>query len=219
MSAKPLLIEDPRIQSFLVKLRDTGNWALSARLSGVSENTAHGWRKRLPGLRAECDGILSIWRGDTGIKKCRKCKVERPIAEFNARDTKQMPRAVCKECYNTVVRNCYSRFKEKSFFKHKAGRAKTRATRLGVPYNIDNEYLEGLWTGYCAVSGVKLTLGTAKEGGCYEETSAELDRLVPEKGYVKGNVAFLSRRMNRIKNNSTREEIELLNNWFNSNES
>lgn len=38
--------------------------------------------------------------------------------------------------------------------------------------------------------------------------SPTLDRIVPEKGYVKGNVAVISHKANRIKNNGSLEELE-----------
>lgn len=47
-----------------------------------------------------------------------------------------------------------------------------------------------------------------------DEFAAELDRFTPELGYVKGNVAFLSRRANRLKNNTTTHELRQLLNWM-----
>jgi hypothetical protein len=47
-----------------------------------------------------------------------------------------------------------------------------------------------------------------------DEMAAELDRFVPEKGYVKGNVHWLSRKANRLKNNSSVEILEKLLEWM-----
>lgn len=47
-----------------------------------------------------------------------------------------------------------------------------------------------------------------------DESAAELDRLVPALGYVKGNVAFISRRINRLKNDATLQELERLVEWL-----
>ncbi len=38
-------------------------------------------------------------------------------------------------------------------------------------------------------------------------SSPSLDRIIPEKGYVKGNVIVVSNKANVIKNNATPEEI------------
>ena len=46
------------------------------------------------------------------------------------------------------------------------------------------------------------------------EYAAELDRFSPELGYVKGNVHWLSRRANRIKNNTSVEVLESLLEWM-----
>ena len=47
--------------------------------------------------------------------------------------------------------------------------------------------------------------------------SPSLDRLEPKKGYVKGNVAWISNRANSMKNDATFEEVELIYNWFKKN--
>jgi hypothetical protein len=39
------------------------------------------------------------------------------------------------------------------------------------------------------------------------DNSPSLDRKTPELGYVRGNVAFISTKANRIKSNATTEEI------------
>jgi len=43
-------------------------------------------------------------------------------------------------------------------------------------------------------------------GGAYPE----LDRIIPHKGYVRGNVRFISSRANNLKNNATKAEIAAL---------
>ena len=43
-------------------------------------------------------------------------------------------------------------------------------------------------------------------GGC-TDTRPELDRIIPEKGYVKGNVAWISGKANRIKSDYTKQEL------------
>jgi len=50
------------------------------------------------------------------------------------------------------------------------------------------------------------------------DNSPSLDKLIPELGYVKGNITVMSVRANRIKNDATRQEIELLLHWMNKQE-
>lgn len=44
--------------------------------------------------------------------------------------------------------------------------------------------------------------------------SAHLDRLDPNKGYVIGNVSWISGRANRIKYNATVEELRAIADWM-----
>lgn len=46
------------------------------------------------------------------------------------------------------------------------------------------------------------------------DNAASIDRVDPSKGYVKGNVAILSRRANRLKNQGSLEEYESIFRWL-----
>lgn len=47
--------------------------------------------------------------------------------------------------------------------------------------------------------------------------SPTLDRIVPEKGYVLGNIAVISHKANAIKQNATAEEILRVAIWLKQN--
>ena len=47
-----------------------------------------------------------------------------------------------------------------------------------------------------------------------EENSGELDRYIPSLGYVRGNVDFMSRRANRVKQDFSLEEMRKLIAWM-----
>ena len=55
----------------------------------------------------------------------------------------------------------------------------------------------------CPVLGIPLVIG---EGAC-SDNSPSIDRIIPELGYVKGNIKVISRRANRIKNDATPDEL------------
>lgn len=80
---------------------------------------------------------------------------------------------------------------------------KTRAKASGVPFFLEPEDID--IPEYCPALGIKLSLTNSPEN---KDTSPSLDRFYPEKGYVKGNVRVISFRANRIKNDSTLEELE-----------
>jgi hypothetical protein len=90
--------------------------------------------------------------------------------------------------------------------------AKMRAARAGVPFDITVEDILAAWPadGRCPALGIPLVKGIGQSG--YE--SPTLDRIVPELGYVKGNIAVLSARANLIKNDATAGEVLAVGVWL-----
>ena len=81
--------------------------------------------------------------------------------------------------------------------------AKKRAKDKGVPFEITREDI--VVPTHCPILGIKLERGIGARN--YVDTSPSLDRIVPEKGYVVGNIAVISMRANRIKNDATTDEL------------
>lgn len=85
-----------------------------------------------------------------------------------------------------------------------------------IPFNIDKSDLEPVRV--CPILGINLNYSNKLSG--YYPDSASVDKIIPELGYVKGNVRIISARANLLKNNATEEEIRLvvnsLKNPFNS---
>lgn len=84
--------------------------------------------------------------------------------------------------------------------------AKHRAKSAGVPFDLIPEDIRIPAT--CPVLGVALVRGRGR--GRATDWSPSIDRVVPELGYVRGNVEVISMRANRIKNNATLEELEAI---------
>ncbi len=147
------------------------------------------------------------------FQECRGCSEDLPVDRFPVRnDRSGRLRPYCKECSNNIERKRYEYHRESQPFKHKCTRAKSRASYLKVPFDLTPEYLENLWTGTCAALGVEISL----TGSRVDEYVAELDRFIPEKGYIQGNVHFLSRKANRLKNNATVEQLRSICEWMES---
>ena len=91
--------------------------------------------------------------------------------------------------------------------------ARRRARELGLACDIDATYLQNIWTGQCPILHVPLMIGK-KRGTISELNLASLDRLDNTKGYIKGNVHFVSFRANNIKSNARFEEFEQIYNWW-----
>ena len=98
-------------------------------------------------------------------------------------------------------------------FKFSAQQARRRARSEGWECNVDIEYLKSIWTGVCPITGVELQIGQAKDT-IPDTYRASLDRLDSTKGYVKGNVQYISFRANNIKTDSSFEEFEQIYFWW-----
>jgi hypothetical protein len=82
--------------------------------------------------------------------------------------------------------------------------AKGRAKRNGLDFNIERE--DCRVPEFCPVLGMKLI----PHDKMHSDDSPTLDRIDNKLGYVKGNVWVISMRANKIKNNSTLEELKAL---------
>jgi hypothetical protein len=80
--------------------------------------------------------------------------------------------------------------------------AKRRAKRFSVPFSI--EVCDVIIPDICPLLGIKLVKGD----DVASDASPSLDRIVPENGYVRGNVWGISYRANAIKRNATFTEFE-----------
>lgn len=85
--------------------------------------------------------------------------------------------------------------------------AKERAEQKGVPFTIELEDI--VVPEFCPILGIPIGVDTGRRDG-----SLSLDRIEPEKGYVLGNIAVVSDRANRIKNNGTAEEHIRIAEWM-----
>ena len=145
------------------------------------------------------------------MKTCNNCQEEKLESEFPARnDRSGRLRPYCRLCAADEQRARYTHHRTNNPFGHRCTRARTRARNLGVPFDLTSEYLESIWTGECPVLKQPIKWSTDRR----DELAAELDRFDPAKGYTQGNVYWLSRKANRIKNNTSVEILENLLEWM-----
>jgi hypothetical protein len=85
--------------------------------------------------------------------------------------------------------------------------AKDRAKKLGIQFDL--KYEDVVMPDVCPIFGTPFEVGN-------KTTGASLDRIIPELGYTRGNVAVISFRANRIKNNATADELERVAAWMRS---
>ena len=81
---------------------------------------------------------------------------------------------------------------------------KHHAKKNNIPFTISFEYAYSLIVDTCPILGIELSW--CEKGRTNLTNCPSLDRIVPEKGYIEGNVAWISNRANVIKNDGTAEE-------------
>lgn len=96
--------------------------------------------------------------------------------------------------------------------------AKSRARRLGVPFDITVDDLS--MPEVCPVLGIPIHYGARGRGRNQAAAdSPSLDRIVPSLGYVKGNVIVVSWRANALKKDATVRELRALADFYGQYES
>ena len=106
--------------------------------------------------------------------------------------------------------NSMQRYRLKNPKAPMIGNARQRAKLHGVPCTLKPEDFD--IPIFCPALGIKLTRGV---NGKSTNSSPSLDRLLPSKGYVKGNVAIISKLANNIKSSATSpEQIKKVYLWM-----
>jgi hypothetical protein len=99
------------------------------------------------------------------------------------------------------------RFIQNNAHRYLLMRAKKRAAEQGLPFDINDTDIE--IPELCPVLGIRLECDVGRRLS-HNRTSPSLDRLRPERGYVKGNVRVISNRANHLKNNGSLEEFKAI---------
>lgn len=143
-------------------------------------------------------------------KECFFCREVKPIDAFNRdvtrRDGRKSRCAVCtrREAseWNTVnpkkARARALRWQRANPSAYLYIATKSRAKRLGILFDLSKEDM--IIPKVCPVLGIPIARSLTKGP---RDGSPNVDRIIPSRGYVKGNVHIISALANRIKNNQT----------------
>jgi hypothetical protein len=140
------------------------------------------------------------------LAPCSDCKQLLPVIDFyqasNGRKTILGTSTVsmCPKCANNRYKNLDPRIK--LYYG-----ARKRALSDGQKFTITVDDIVIPET--CPVFGDKIEDGTGSGpiGGGFNDYSASLDRIDNSKGYEPGNIAVISRRANRTKNDSSVSDL------------
>jgi hypothetical protein len=157
--------------------------------------------------------------------KCKRCKVDKLLLATNRcldcqkyvedyyqkNRQQEIDRAKKHQNKDRQKTNEYKRnLNRKNPLSIRLQHAKRRAKLKNIPFNITISDLK--IPEKCPILGMTLVVNESYA----KENSISLDRIVPELGYVKGNVAVISYKANTIKNNATIEELEKVLSWMKS---
>ena len=163
-------------------------------------------------------------------KQCSACKKTLPVNNFSlsgksANNYRGVNTAVryasrCKPCaseYARQWRNANPDYERKrkgaksdtekqriSFIKVKLQDAKERARKRNKPYDLDYAFMSSILHDKCAISGLPI----CRVKGSLDVAS--IDCIDPELGYIKGNVQWVSWRINRAKGEQSTNEFILM---------
>lgn len=156
--------------------------------------------------------------------KCSRCQQEHPDSEFVNKNGK--PVRCCSRCQKhskrvyaddpqrSIERSLKSqrnRHEQIKAYKREQIRkyperylhhmARIRAKKKRVPFELTVENVT--IPTHCPILGIPLSINSGKSG----PNSPTLDRIIPQLGYVPGNVIVMSHRANTIKSDASVEEI------------
>ena len=148
------------------------------------------------------------------MKICSFCKKKLSIEKFRTVSRKNWRRQYpqCKICESSLMKVKY----KKNPIPQMLSNAKIRAKQKGVDFNLTSQYLKKIFPkdNKCPITGLNFEFGYINKEKINKNNSPSLDRIIPSKGYVIGNVMVISDLMNRMKQDSTFEDIEKLYNFY-----
>jgi hypothetical protein len=155
-----------------------------------------------------------------GKCSCDNCGVifEKPLSELNRNKKLGRMNFCTRSCVGkNNIKNFPDRENNYDISKHSSNNRDEftgfrdflrRIKRRNYEYDVDLEYLKKVWDScnVCVYSGVKLTLPTHIQNN-NPLVTASIDRIDSTKGYVKGNIQYISITANHAKNSMSHEQM------------
>ena len=158
--------------------------------------------------------------------QCDNCnqKFDKPLKEYNRQIKKNATRFFCNLSCNAIKRNdehpppgnlenlvSNNRRDEHTPFRWFIRRAEYRDKKKHYGCDLTVEYLKRLWEeqdGICPFTGWKIVLPKDSEGFASKNTAnASIDRINNAKGYMQGNVRFISVMANLARQSFSDEQL------------
>ena len=159
---------------------------------------------------------------ETETRRCCRCKAIKAISEFHIDRSKRYGRRHhCRVCQNEYQSSYGLRHQSKIADWNRAGYKRNRLRRLfyaararakinGLEFSIAQSDIA--IPKFCPVLNTPIDLETIGQ----TPNSPSVDRIDNAKGYIPGNVVVISWRANRLKSDSTLDELHKLIAWLES---
>lgn len=211
-------------------------WLTSYQKEGIKSAHEDGMTNRRIAEKVKCHSrTVAYWMKKFGLKthgycrqplkivskniaECSKCKKALPLTEFlfNRKGQRYEYRfTYCLACRRNQLHANLNSSPEK-FLRHKWTSTKFRAKKIGVKFTISwKEFLKQFQKqrGLCFYTDTPMRF-VAGAGKDYKY-SLSIDKIIPRRGYVKGNIVFCVNRVNASKTNFSLAEIKLfMPGWY-----
>ena len=148
--------------------------------------------------------------------------IKEAIKEYNRKyyaenkEVREKRNEECRKYYaknREVVIERTTKYRRKNKEVELCSSSKARAKQKNLPFNLTSKYIKEIWPedNKCPALGIDL-----KSGGVYgsRRYSPSLDRIIPELGYMKGNVQIVSLLANRIMTDATPDQVVMVGEHF-----
>jgi len=174
----------------------------------------HPFRKTSKFCSLKCNGQNRhrSYLVEDGTKKiCCRCLEPKFLSDFksyikHSKKDKIETSSICKVCSSETsnVKQYIREHKEKYLWYA----ARSRAKEKNLPFDIDVSDI--VIPDFCPALGIPIQ----RDAEITMDGSPTLDRIIPELGYTKGNIAVISHRANQIKSNATEKELRDIAFWM-----
>lgn len=152
---------------------------------------------------------------------CPICSIEFHLKPYHVKRYKG-PFCCSRKCRGQLIQDTYigknnPNYKyineAQKFFAGKTSDIKKRCLDKNINYNLTQNFLYELYEkqqGLCYYTNIpmKLTTDNFKLKGQADIDVLSVDKVIPEKGYIKDNIVLCCSGINKLKGNSSLEEVE-----------
>lgn len=154
----------------------------------------------LIGRKFGCVRVIKFSKSSNDGARVWECKCD--CGETRYITTEHLKNEYSK-CWCSGIKNRIDGFgKIPSWYVSKVARSCKRRSK-DISFNVDVKYLDLIFTGKCAFSGVEICFNKQSD----YTTTASLDRIDSDKGYIEGNVQWVHKDVNIMKQEMKDDEF------------